>query len=269
MPLLGMGVYQITDLNACEKTVETAIENGYRLFDTAQVYGNEAAVGNAIAESKIDRKEFFITTKIWVDNAGEKKAEESISESLKKLKTDYIDLLLIHQPYADYYGTWRAMCRAKQSGVCRNIGTSNFYADRLVDLIGFGGEIPAVNQLETHPAFMQKQTQKYMREYNVAHQAWAPLGEGRFCESVIRTLCETGEKYKKTAAQTALRFLVQSGISAIPKAQNPKHIAENINIFDFTLTDDDMAEIAALDKNKSAFFSHSDPETVKYLTGIK
>lgn len=269
MPLLGMGVYQINNLKACRQTVETAIENGYRLFDTAQIYGNEAAVGDAIAESKIDRKNFFITTKIWVDNAAEEKAEKAILSSLKKLKTGYIDLLLIHQPYGDYYGAWRAMRAAKEKGLCRNIGVSNFYADRLVDLIGFCGEVPAVNQLETHPMFMQRQARKYMKSYNVAHQAWAPLAEGKFDEKTAKVLSKIGAAYGKTAAQTALKFLVQSKISAIPKACSPKHIAENIDIFDFTIADDDMAKIAALDKNKSAFFSHSDPETVKYLTGIK
>ena len=232
MPILGYGVYQVTP-EECERCVSDAISVGYRLIDTAQAYGNEEGVGNAIRKSNIPRKDLFITTKVWISNAGYEKAKASIEESLQKLQTDYIDLLLIHQPFNDYYGTYRAMEEANKTGKVRAIGVSNFYPDRFVDLAEL--------------------------------MAWGPFAEGRNDFFTNGTLAAIGVKYGKSVAQVALRFLIQRGIVVIPKSTHKERMIENFNVFDFSLTEREMTVIAALDNEKSLFFSHYDPEMVKWL----
>lgn len=267
MPMLGYGVYQIPEADT-ERCVLDAISCSYRSIDTAQAYHNEEGVGNAIEKSGVPREELFITTKIWIANAGYEKAKASIAESLRKLKTSYIDLLLIHQPFSDYYGTWRAMEEAYKNGQLRAIGVANFYPDRLIDLCQFAEIAPMVNQVETH-VFQQQQTaHAIMQKYGVTHQSWGPFAEGRngfFNNSVLNCI---GAKYNKSAAQVALRFLVQSGVVAIPKSVHKERMQQNFDIFDFTLTEQDMAAIKTLDTNKSLFFSHYDPATVEMITGL-
>lgn len=267
MPMLGYGVYQV-DPTECEKCVLDAISVGYRSIDTAQAYNNEEGVGNAVKKCGVPRNELFITTKIWISNGGYEKAKASIDESLKKLKTDYIDLLLIHQPFNDYYGSYRAMEEAYKAGKIRAIGVSNFYPDRLIDLCKFSDVTPAVNQVETHAFQQQKKAHDIMKKYGIAHESWGPFAEGRkdfFSNDVLNKI---GAQHGKTAAQTALRFLIQSDVIVIPKSVRKERMEENLNIFDFALTSDEMAEIAMLDENESAFFSHYDPDTVEYLTGL-
>lgn len=267
MPKLGYGVYQVSNAE-CEKCVLDAISVGYRLIDTAQAYGNEEAVGNAIEKCCVPRDELFITTKVWISNAGYEKAKASIEDSLKKLKTDYIDLLLIHQPFNDYYGTYRAMEEAYKVGYLRAIGVSNFYPDRLIDLCKFMEIIPAVNQIETHVFHQQKKAHEIMEKYGVQHESWSPFAEGRkdfFSNSLLN---EIGVKYGKSAAQIALRFLIQSDVAVIPKSVHIDRMEQNINVFDFELSQEDMEAIKALDEKESAFFSHYDPETVEYITGL-
>lgn len=269
IPVLGYGVFQITDLEECERCVSDAIEVGYRLFDTAQAYGNEEAVGRAIAKSDVPREEFFITTKVWISNAGYEKAKASIEESLDKLQLDYLDLLLIHQPFNDYYGTYRAMEEAYKEGKIKAIGVSNFYPDRLIDLAKFNEVVPAVNQVETHVFNQHHQAHEIMEKYEVQHQAWAPFAEGRKDFFENETLNQIGEKHGKTTAQVALRFLIQNDVIVIPKTTHRERMVENFNVFDFSLSDDELEQIAALDKKESAFFSHYDPETVEYITGLE
>lgn len=268
MPILGYGVYQIKDLEECEKNVLEAIEIGYRSIDTAQIYENEEAVGNAIQKSKVSREEFFITTKIWISNAGYEKAKISIDESLKKLKTEYIDLLLIHQPFGDYYGTYRAMEEAYKDGKVRAIGVSNFYPDRLVDLCKFTEITPVLNQIETHVFQQQQKANETMKRYNVQHESWGPFAEGRndFFNNPI--LVEIGEKYGKSSAQVALRYLVQQNIVVIPKTIRKERMQQNFDVFNFELSIEDMQKIKELDAEKSLFFSHLDPEIVEYITSI-
>lgn len=264
MPILGYGVYQVTP-EECERCVSDAISVGYRLIDTAQAYGNEEGVGNAIRKSSIPRKDLFITTKIWISNAGYEKAKASIEESLQKLQTDYIDLLLIHQPFNDYYGTYRAMEEANKAGKVRAIGVSNFYPDRFVDLAEFCEIKPAVNQMETHVFNQQRKLQEVMQEYGTELMAWGPFAEGRNDFFTNGTLAAIGVKYGKSVAQVALRFLIQRGIVVIPKSTHKERMIENFNVFDFSLTEREMTVIAALDNEKSLFFSHYDPEMVKWL----
>ena len=264
MPILGYGVYQVTP-EECERCVSDAISVGYRLIDTAQAYGNEEGVGNAIRKSSIPRKDLFITTKVWISNAGYEKAKASIEESLQKLQTDYIDLLLIHQPFNDYYGTYRAMEEANKTGKVRAIGVSNFYPDRFVDLAEFCEIKPAVNQMETHVFNQQRKLREVMQEYGTELMAWGPFAEGRNDFFTNGTLAAIGVKYGKSVAQVALRFLIQRGIIVIPKSTHKERMIENFNVFDFSLTPDDMAAIAALDTAKTLFFSHYDPEMVKWL----
>ncbi|EKA81527.1 aldo/keto reductase [Bacteroides fragilis] len=264
MPILGYGVYQVTP-EECERCVSDAISVGYRLIDTAQAYGNEEGVGNAIRKSNIPRKDLFITTKVWISNAGYEKAKASIEESLQKLQTDYIDLLLIHQPFNDYYGTYRAMEEANKTGKVRAIGVSNFYPDRFVDLAEFCEIKPAVNQMETHVFNQQRKLQEVMQEYGTELMAWGPFAEGRNDFFTNGTLAAIGVKYGKSVAQVALRFLIQRGIVVIPKSTHKERMIENFNVFDFSLTEREMTVIAALDKEKSLFFSHYDPEMVKWL----
>ena len=269
MPILGFGVYQIPDLEECERVVLEAIEVGYRSIDTAQVYGNEEAVGNAIKKSGVDRKEFFVTTKVWISNSGYEKAKTSIDESLKKLQTDYIDLLLIHQPFGDYYGTYRAMEEYYKAGKLRAIGVSNFYPDRFVDIVNFVEIKPMINQVETHVFNQQIIPQEIMKEYGTQIESWGPFAEGKNNLFTNETLVEIGKKYDKTAAQVALRYLIQRDIVVIPKTVKKDRMIQNFSVFDFELSEDDMKEILKLDKKESLFLSHFDPETVKFLVNHK
>ena len=269
MPILGFGVYQIPDLEECERVVLEAIEVGYRSIDTAQVYGNEEAVGNAIKKSGVDRKEFFVTTKVWISNSGYEKAKASIEESLRKLQTDYIDLLLIHQPFGDYYGTYRAMEEYYKAGKLRAIGVSNFYPDRFVDIVNFVEIKPMINQVETHVFNQQIIPQEIMKEYGTQIESWGPFAEGKNNLFTNETLVEIGKKYDKTAAQVALRYLIQRNIVVIPKTVKKDRMIQNFSVFDFELSEDDMKEILKLDKKESLFLSHFDPETVKFLVNHK
>ncbi|PZL76652.1 2,5-diketo-D-gluconic acid reductase [Enterococcus plantarum] len=268
MPILGFGVYQVSDLAECERVVSEAIQTGYRLIDTAQAYGNEAAVGQAVKKSGLPREEFFITTKVWITNAGYEKAKASIEESLKLLQTDYIDLLLIHQPFNDYYGTYRAMEEYYKAGKLRAIGVSNFYPDRFIDLAEFSEITPMVNQVETHVFNQQIEPQAIMKEYNTQIESWGPFAEGKNDFFHNPTLKAVGEKYNKSAAQVALRYLIQRGVVVIPKTVNKNRMEQNVDVFDFALTEDDMNEILKLNQKESLFFCHYDPETVKFLTGL-
>jgi diketogulonate reductase-like aldo/keto reductase len=265
MPVLGYGVYQV-DPAECERCVLDAISVGYRSIDTAQAYRNEEGVGNAIEKCGVPRAELFVTTKVWISNGGYEKAKASIEDSLRKLKTDYIDLLLIHQPFNDYYGTYRAMTEAYRAGKLRAIGVSNFYPDRLIDFCQFQEVIPAVNQVETHPFQQQKAAHEIMKKYGVQHESWGPFAEGRkdmFANAVIKAI---GGKCGKSVAQVILRFLIQSDVVVIPKSTHKERMVENLNVFDFALTTEDMSTIAALDEGESAFFSHYDPKMVELLT---
>lgn len=268
MPMLGYGVYQVSN-EECERCVLDAIDVGYRSVDTAQAYHNEEAVGKAIEKCGVPRSELFLTTKVWISNAGYEKAKASIDMSLQSLRTDYIDLLLIHQPFGDYYGTWRAMEEAYRAGKLRAIGVSNFYPDRLVDLCRFVNIKPMVNQVETHVFQQQTQAREWMNKYGVAHESWGPFAEGRKDFFTNPVLCDIGQKYQKSAAQIALRFLIQRGVIVIPKSTHKERMKENFEIFNFTLTEGDMLKIAALDESKSAFFSHYDPATVEFITSVK
>lgn len=267
MPILGYGVYQV-DPAECERCVLDAIEVGYRSIDTAQAYYNEDGVGNAIKKSGVPREELFITTKVWISNAGYEKAKTSIDESLRKLQTEYVDLLLIHQPFNDYYGTYRAMKEAYKAGKAKAIGVSNFYPDRFIDLSTFVNVQPAVNQVETHVFQQQKAAHEIMRKYGTQIMSWGPFAEGKNDYFQNPTLKEIGEKHGKTVAQTALRFLIQKGVVVIPKSTRKERMVENFNVFDFILSDEDMAGIEKLDTGESCFFSHYDPETVEFLAGL-
>lgn len=264
MPVLGYGVYQ-TPPEETERCVLDAIQTGYRSIDTAQAYGNEEGVGNALAKCGLPREEFFITTKVWITNAGYEKARASIEESLKKLQTSYIDLLLIHQPFGDYYGTYRAMEEAYKAGKVRAIGVSNFYPDRLLDIHHFAEIKPAVNQVETHIFQQQKVAKEYMKKNGVQIESWGPFAEGKKDYFNNPVLKEIGQKYGKSTAQVALRFLLQSDVVVIPKSTHKERMEENFNVFDFKLTADEMAEIEALDGGESLFFSHYDPQTVEWF----
>lgn len=264
MPMLGYGVYQ-TPPEETERCVLDAVDVGYRSIDTAQAYGNEEGVGNALAKSGLPREEFFLTTKVWISNAGYERAKASIEESLQKLRTSYLDLLLIHQPFGDYYGTYRAMEEAYKAGKVRAIGVSNFYPDRLIDLYHFAEIKPSVNQIETHVFQQQETARKYLKDRGVQIESWGPFAEGKnnFFQNPV--LVEIGKRYGKTAAQTALRFLIQSGVVAIPKSTHRERMEENFQIFDFALTEEEMQKIRALDTGESLFFSHYDPQTVEWF----
>lgn len=267
MPMLGYGVYQ-TPPEETERCVLEAVDVGYRSIDTAQAYGNEEGVGSALAKSGLPREEFFLTTKVWISNAGYERAKASIEESLKKLQTSYLDLLLIHQPFGDYYGTYRAMEEAYREGKVRAIGVSNFYPDRLIDLYHFAEIKPSVNQIETHVFQQQETARKYLKDRGVQIESWGPFAEGKNDFFRNPALVEIGKRYGKTAAQTALRFLIQSGVVAIPKSTHRERMEENFQIFDFALTEEEMQKIRALDTGESLFFSHYDPATVEFLTGL-
>lgn len=267
MPQLGYGVYQ-TPPEQTEECVLTAIKNGYRSIDTAQAYNNEEGVGNAIAKCGLPREELFITTKIWLTNAGYEKAKKSIDESLKKLQSDYVDLFLIHQPFGDYYGTYRAMEEAYKEGKARAIGVSNFYPDRFIDIAHFAEMTPAVNQIETHVFQQQKEARKYLAKSGTQIMSWGPFAEGKNDYFNNPVLKEIGAAHSKSTAQVALRFLLQSGVVLIPKSTHENRMKENIDIFDFELTPDEMKKIEALDTGKSLFFSHHDPATVEWFMSI-
>ena len=267
MPMLGYGVYQVSN-EECERCVLDAISVGYRAIDTAQSYGNEEAVGSAVQKCGVPRDELFLTTKVWISNAGYEAAKDSIDRSLQKLRTDYIDLLLIHQPFGDYYGTYRAMEEAYKAGKLRAIGVSNFYPDRLIDLCQFVEVTPAVNQVETHVFQQQKTAHEYIEKYGVQHESWGPFAEGRKDFFSNPVLTEIGRKYGKSSAQTALRFLLQSNVVVIPKSTHKERMAQNIDVFDFTLSEADMEAIRKLDEGESLFFSHYDPATVEMLTNM-
>lgn len=269
MPILGFGVYQVPDLDECERVVSDAISVGYRSIDTAQAYMNEEAVGNAIRKSGIAREEFFITTKIWISNYGYEKAKAFLDASLAKLQTDYIDLVLLHQPFGDYYGAYRAMEEYYKAGKIKAIGISNFAPDRVADLAIFSDVTPMVNQVETHVFNQQVNARKTMDEYGVQIESWGPFAEGSNHLFTNETLVAIGSKYHKTAAQVALRYLIQRDVIVIPKTVHKNRMEQNFDVFDFVLTDDDMAEILKLDTGKSLFFSHTDPETVKAMSTFK
>lgn len=267
MPILGYGVYQVTP-EECERCVSDALSVGYRMIDTAQAYYNEEGVGRAVKKSGIPREELFLVTKVWISNAGYEKAKASIDESLRKLQTDYIDLLLIHQPFNDYYGTYRAMEEAYKAGKLRAIGVSNFYPDRFIDLAEFCDIKPMVNQVETHVFNQQRRPQEIMKEYGTQIMSWGPFAEGRnnfFTNPVLKAI---GEKYGKSVAQTALRFLIQRDVVVIPKSTHKERMMQNLDVFDFSLSAEDMETIGKLDKGESLFFSHYAPETVKWLTSF-
>ena len=265
MPILGFGVYQVPDHNECERVVSEALDVGYRLIDTAQAYFNEEAVGNAIKKSGIDRKDIFLVTKIWVSNGGYEKAKASIDESLRKLQTDYLDLILIHQPFNDYYGTYRAMEEAYKNGKTRAIGISNFYPDRFVDLSHFCEIQPMINQVETHVFQQQKAAKEIMKKHNTQIMSWGPFAEGQNNYFHNETLKQIGEKYGKSVAQVALRFLTQEGVIVIPKSTHKNRMEENFNIFDFELSSDDLDKIRALDMGKSLFCDHYSPDFVEFI----
>ncbi|WP_101912976.1 aldo/keto reductase [Megasphaera vaginalis (ex Bordigoni et al. 2020)] len=264
MPKLGYGVYQ-TPAEETQRAVADAIRIGYRSIDTAQAYRNESGVGRALAASGLPREEFFITTKVWITNAGYEKARNSIQESLEKLQSPYIDLLLIHQPFGDYYGTYRAMEEAVKKGQVRAIGVSNFAPDRFIDMQHFAQIKPAVNQIETHVFQQQKVAQRYLKKYQCQIESWGPFAEGRNDFFTNPALQDIGQRYHKTVAQVALRFLLQRDVVVIPKSVHKDRMEENFNVFDFTLSDGDMAAIDALDRAQSLFFSHADPETVEWF----
>lgn len=264
MPILGYGVYQVTK-EECERCVLDALKAGYRSIDTAQSYFNEEEVGEAIQKSGVPRNEIFLTSKVWIDNYGYDKCRKSVETSMKKLKTDYLDLMLLHQPFSDYYGAWRALEDLYREGKIRAIGISNFYPDRLVDISSFSSVRPMVNQVETHPFNQQVEAKKYMDKYGVQIEAWAPFGEGRGGLFENRVLAEIAQKHKKTTAQVMLRWHIQRGVVVIPKSTHYERMKENLNVFDFMLDEEDMAKIAALDKNESSFFSHCDPATVEWF----
>lgn len=264
MPRLGYGVYQVTK-DECERCVSDALKVGYRHIDTAQSYFNEEEVGNAIKKSGIPREELFITTKVWIEHYGYEECRKSVIESMRKLQLDYIDLVLLHQPFADYYGAWRALEELYAEGKLRAIGVSNFNPDRLVDICSFSRIKPMVNQVETHPHNQQKAAHEWMKKYGVVHEAWAPFGEGRgglFTDPVLEKIAA---KYGKTTAQVMLRWHIQRGIAVIPKSTHIERMRENFDVFGFTLSDEDMQAIAALDKEQSSFFLHTDPNMVEWF----
>ncbi len=269
MPLLGFGVFQMHDAEECERSVYEALRTGYRLIDTAAAYGNEEAVGKAIKRSGVARDELFVTTKLWIADAGDESTKLAFERSLQRLQLEYLDLYLIHQPFGDVYGAWRAMEKLYQEGRIRAIGVSNFPPDRLIDLIVHNQVVPAVNQIETHPFNQQIETQKFLQDNQVQIESWGPFAEGQhhiFTNEVLRSIAD---KYQKTVAQIILRWLTQRGVVAIPKSVRKERIAENFNVFDVELSPEDMAAIATLDTRTSSFFDHRDPEVVKRLGEAK
>lgn len=266
MPQIGYGVFQVSP-DECERCVSDALKTGYRMIDTAQAYHNEEGVGAAVRKSGIPREELFLVSKIWISNYGYEKAKASIDESLRKLGTDYLDLMLLHQPFCDRYGAYRALEAAYKEGKLRAIGVSNFYPDHFIDLASNVEIVPAVNQVETHVFDQQTEAQKYMEEFGTRIMAWGPLAEGRNNFFTNPVLVAIGAKYGKSVAQVALRWLTQRGVIIIPKSVHVERMEQNLDIFDFTLSEEDMAEIARLDTDRSLFFDHHAPETVKMFMG--
>ncbi len=268
MPQLGYGVFQIADAEQCEQAVVDAIARGYRLIDTAASYGNEEAVGRGIARSGVPREELFITTKLWVSDASYEGAKRAFGRSLERLGLDYLDLYLIHQPLGDCHGAWRAMEELYEQGVVRAIGVCNFYPDRLADLMAFNRVAPAVNQVEVNPLFQQETARVYMQEKGVQMEGWAPFAEGRSGLFENETLAAIAKKHGKSVAQVVLHWNIQRGIVCIPKPVTPARMAENLDVFDFSLDADDLARIAGLDTGTSCFFDHRDPAAVERLTNL-
>lgn len=264
MPIVGYGVYQVSK-EECERCVTDALAVGYRSIDTAQSYFNEEQVGNAIVKSGIPREDIFLTTKVWVEHYGYEETKKSVLESMRKLRTDYLDLVLLHQPFSDYYGAYRALEDLYDEGKLRAIGVSNFYPDRLVDIASFSRVKPMVNQVETHPFNQQIEAKKWMDKYGVQIEAWAPFGEGRGGLFENPVLAEIAKKYNKTTAQVMLRWHIQRGVVVIPKSTHKERMEENLNVFDFALEQADMNRISELDKKQSSFFSHSDPAMVEWF----
>lgn len=262
MPQIGYGVYQVSP-DECERCVSDALKTGYRMIDTAQAYHNEEGVGRAVKNSGINRSDIFIVSKVWISNYGYEKAKASIDESLRKLQTDYIDLMLLHQPFCDRYGAYRALEDAYREGKLRAIGVSNFYPDHFIDLASNVDIVPAVNQVETHVFNQQTEAQKIMEEFGTHIMSWGPLAEGRNNLFSNETLTKTGNSHGKSVAQIALRWLIQRGVIIIPKSVHIERMEQNLDIFNFELTDEEMAEIATLDTGKSLFFDHHDAETTK------
>lgn len=269
MPMEGFGVFQVPEADVCEKAVLDALETGYRLIDTAAAYFNEEAVGSAIKKSQIPREELFITTKLWIQDAGYENAKKAFQTSLDKLGLDYLDLYLIHQPLNDYYGSWRAMEELYEAGKIRAIGVCNFYPERLADLCVNARILPMVNQVELHPFFAQESALETMREFGVQPQAWGPLAEGKHGIFTNEKLKEIGDKYGKTAAQVVLRWNTQRGVIVIPKSVHKERMEENLNIWDFSLTEDEMNVIRSMDIGHSEIIDHSTAETAKWLNGWK
>jgi len=269
MPLLGFGVFQVTKAGECEQGVYEAIRTGYRLIDTAASYGNEVEVGKGIKKSSVAREELFITTKLWIQDMGYESTKKAFEKSLKRLQLDYLDLYLIHQPYGDIYGSWRAMEELYREGRMRAIGVSNFHPDRVMDLILHNKVVPAVNQIETHPFCQQIETQKFLQENNIQIESWGPFAEGKNDIFKNELLLSIAGKYKKSIAQVILRWLTQRKVVAIPKSVRKERIEENFNIFDFELSAEDMDAIVTLDTKKSLFFDHRDPAMVKWLATRK
>lgn len=268
MPLVGLGVFQIPDLNECEQIVLTAIRSGYRLIDTASLYLNESAVGNAIKKSGVAREELFITTKLWVQDAGYEKTKKAFEKSLRELQLEYLDLYLIHQAMGDYYGSWRAMEELYKEGKIRAIGVSNFFPDRMVDLIAHNEIVPAINQIEINPFYQRVSEQELLKKNNIITQSWASFAEGKNEIFSNEVLTDIGSKYGKSVAQVTLRWLVQRGIGVIPKSVREERMVENFDVWDFELTQEDVDAIATLDTGKSVFFDHRDPETADWLTKL-
>ncbi|AYN67407.1 aldo/keto reductase [Euzebyella marina] len=268
MPILGYGVFQIPDYEECKKSVLAALDAGYRSIDTAQAYGNEEAVGDAIKESGIERDEIFITTKLWISDYGYDRAKLAFERTLNKLQLDYLDIYLLHQPFNDVYGSWRALEELNRVGRIRAIGVSNFYPDRLTDLAEFNDIIPALNQIETHPFYQREEDQKTMQKLGVQHESWAPFAEGQsdfFNNDILKKI---GGNYGKSVAQVTLRWMIQRSIVVIPKSVTPSRIKENFNVFDFELTEAEMKTIAEMDTQKSHFFDHRDPERVSWFKSL-
>ncbi|MBM6717126.1 aldo/keto reductase [Gemmiger formicilis] len=264
MPIVGYGVYQVSK-EECERCVLDALAVGYRSIDTAQSYFNEEQVGNAIVKSGVPRKDIFLTTKVWIEHYGYEEAKKAVLESMRKLQTEYLDLVLLHQPFSDYYGAYRALEDLYGEGKLRAIGVSNFYPDRLVDIASFSRIKPMVNQVETHPFHQQTEAKKWMDKYGIQMEAWAPFGEGRGGLFENPVLAQLAEKYNKTTAQIILRWHIQRGVVVIPKSTHKARMEENLQVFDFVLEPEDMNRISALDKKQSSFFSHSDPAMVEWF----
>lgn len=268
MPILGFGTYQIDDHEECERSVTEALDTGYRLIDTAAGYGNEAAVGSAIEKSDVPRDDVFVTTKLWIADAGYESTMEAFERSLDRLGFDYVDLFLIHQPYGDVHGSWRAMEDRYDEDESRAIGVSNFHPDRVMDLIANNDVVPAVDQIETHPFYQRTDEAAFLEQYDVQHQSWGPFAEGQNDIFEHDVLTSIGDQYGKTPAQVVLRWLIQRGVVAIPKSVHAERIEENFDVFDFELDSEEMEAIAELNDGESLFFDHRDPEMVKRLCGM-